>query len=68
MPGVGSGGAYPDILCFKAPSAPEAHYSAESAICSDLAAEGMRDTVTVGGVHTQAGGTAKQSAEIATQG
>jgi hypothetical protein len=26
-----SGSAYPEVLCFKAPSAPETHHSAESA-------------------------------------
>jgi hypothetical protein len=42
MSGVGSGGAYPDVLCFKAPSAPENHHSAESAICPFRKAQAPR--------------------------
>jgi hypothetical protein len=39
-----------------------------SAICSDLAAEGMRDMVTIGSVHIQAGGTANGRPRLPLKG
>ena len=45
--GAGSGGAYPDVLCFKAPSAPETNHSAESAIWRHAASE-LQSRIVIG--------------------